>query len=211
MLEIKTSNCFFKYRSLENPKRVLDILINKRLYGAKYLALNDPMEGQFDFDLSEKSDLPALQELFDERAKTLICSLSKKKNDDDIPNNGILWSMYADEHRGCCIEVEVEDTGWKKEEVFYSSRKPIVNERVSVTDILGIKNIQWKYEEEVRFINTNPESPYLKVKVKAVYFGVRMSAEDVALYTSLIKAIDKDIKVRQIKRKELDWTRNFGQ
>lgn len=208
MIEIRTSNCYFKYRSLENPKRVLDILINKRLYGAKYLALNDPMEGQFDFDLSGKFDHPVLQEMFDERAKTLICSLSKKKNDDDIPNNGILWSMYADEHRGCCIEVEVENTEWKKEEVYYTSRKPIVNERVSVTDILGIKNIQWKYEDEVRFINTNPESPYLKVKIKAVYLGVRMSAEDVALYTSLINAVDKDIKVRQLKRKELDWTRN---
>ena len=199
---------YFKYRSLENPKRVLDILINKRLYGAKYLALNDPMEGQFDFDLSKKFDLPALQELFNERAKTLICSLSKKKNEEDIPNNAILWSMYADEHRGCCIEVEVEDTDWKKKEVFYSDRKPIVTERVSVTDILGIKNIQWKYEDEVRFINTNPESPYLKVKIKTVYLGVRMSAEDVALYTSLIKAIDKNIDVRQLKRKELDWTRN---
>lgn len=202
---------YFKYRSLENPKRVLDILINNRLYGAKYLALNDPMEGLFESDLSEKSDHPAIQEMFGEHAKTLICSLSKKKNDDDIPNKGILWSMYADEHRGCCIEVEVEDADWKKEEIYYSIRKPIINDRVSVTDILGIKNIQWMYEDEVRFINTNPESPYLKVKVKAVYLGVRMSAEDVALYTSLIKAIDPLINVRQLKRNEIDWTRNFEQ
>ncbi len=198
----------FKYRSLTDLKRVLDIIVNKRLYGAKYLSLNDPMEGQFEFDLNKTFTHPALQQLFDERAKTLICSLSKKHNSEDIPNNGILWSMYADEHRGCCIEVDPDDPNWREVDVYYSELPPMVdNPNVEVIDILSIKFIQWAYEKEVRYINTDPETPYMNVKIKAVYLGCRVSQEDVKFYTSLINSIDPEITVRQLKRNEINWIR----
>ena len=198
----------FKYRSLTDLKRVLDIIVNKRLYGAKYLSLNDPMEGQFDFDLSEKFSQPALQQLFDDRAKARICSLSKKSNSKGIPNNGILWSMYADEHRGCCIEVEVDDSEWREVNVYYSKLPPIVdNPHVQVIDILSIKFNQWEYENEVRYINTDPKTPYMNVKIKAVYLGCRVNKDDVDFYTSLIHSIDENIIVRQIKRNEIKWIR----
>lgn len=38
---------YYKFRSLENIKRFLDILINERLYAARYDKLNDPMEGSY--------------------------------------------------------------------------------------------------------------------------------------------------------------------
>lgn len=34
----------YKYRSLDNFRNFIDILVNKRLYGAKYDSLNDPFE-----------------------------------------------------------------------------------------------------------------------------------------------------------------------
>lgn len=198
----------YKYRSLNDLKRFLDIIVNKRLYGAKYLTLNDPMEGEFEFDLNENFTQPALQSLFDKRAKTLICSLSKGCNSKGIPNNWVLWSMYADEHRGCCIEVEPNDPNWIKREMFYSRLSPLVNNPdIQVIDILSIKFKEWEYEEEVRYINTDPKTPYMNVKIKAVYLGARMSKEDVTFYTSLIKAIDDKITVRQLKRAEIRWTR----
>lgn len=198
----------FKYRSLSDLKRFLDIIVNKRLYGATYLSLNDPMEGQFDFELSKDLPHSAVQQLFDERSQTRICSLSLKHNSKDIPNNGILWSMYADEHRGCCIEVELADREWKEITVYYSNLPPIVdNPRVQVIDILSIKFNQWQYENEVRYICTKTQSPYVKVNVKAVYLGIRMSKEDVEFYTSLIHSIDENIVVRQLKRNEIKWVR----
>ena len=198
----------FKYRSLTDLKRVLDIIINKRLYGAKYLTLNDPMEGQFDFELSDDFQQDDLQKLFDERAKTLICSLSKTCNIDNIPNNGILWSMYADGHKGCCIEVEKDDSEWLEKQVYYADVPAIIDDKnVTIIDILTLKNRSWIYEDEVRFINTNPTSPYVKVKIKALYLGVKVTKEDVSFYTSLIHSIDKNIKVYQLKKEELNWTR----
>lgn len=132
----------------------------------------------------------------------------KKSNSKDIPNNGILWSMYADEHRGCCIEVEVDDPEWREVNVYYSKLPPIVDSpNVQVIDILSIKFNQWEYENEVRYINTDPKTPYMKVRIKAVYLGCRVDKEDVEFYTSLIKSIDKKITVRQIKKAEIKWTR----
>lgn len=198
----------FKYRSLSDLKRVLDIIVNKRLFGAKYLTLNDPMEGQFEIDSSKNLPHTAIQQLFDDRANTLICSLSDKRNCDGRPNNGIMWSMYADEHKGCCIEVEVDDPNWQRIKVYYSKLPPIVdNPYIQVMDILSIKYYQWQYEDEIRYISTNPKTPYLNVKVKAVYFGIRVSKEDFAFYKSLIQSIDSSIKVEQMKRKEISWVR----
>ena len=37
----------FKYRSLENWRWLLDILVNNRLYAAPFKDLNDPMEGRY--------------------------------------------------------------------------------------------------------------------------------------------------------------------
>lgn len=36
---------FYKYRSLENLERFLSIIIDRKLYGALYSEMNDPMEG----------------------------------------------------------------------------------------------------------------------------------------------------------------------
>jgi len=37
----------YKYRSLVNFERILDIILNQRLYCSKYDELNDPFEGLF--------------------------------------------------------------------------------------------------------------------------------------------------------------------
>lgn len=41
---------FYKFRSLQNPQRFIDIIVNKRLYAAEVEKLNDPMEGVFTDD-----------------------------------------------------------------------------------------------------------------------------------------------------------------
>ena len=40
----------YKYRSLDNWKFLLDILINKRLHAARFQDLNDPMEGRYYYE-----------------------------------------------------------------------------------------------------------------------------------------------------------------
>ena len=189
---------YYKYRSLSNLRWFLDILINKRLYASKYLNLNDPMEGAFCLD--KNVSYSTIAELRDDRANTLICSLSKTHK------NGLMWSMYADEHRGCCIELEVTSPKWKRIDVTYTNSLPIITEEnASVDTILSIKSNQWKHEEEVRFIQIDSNSPYLKIRIKRIYFGMKMNRTDFSFYKNLLKSLGGDIEIIKMKREDIDF------
>ena len=66
---------YYKYRSLQDFERILDIIVNKRLYGAVYKDLNDPMEGKFNKDGLERNDF---NEIYTHLKRTRICSLLEK-------------------------------------------------------------------------------------------------------------------------------------
>lgn len=174
----------YKYRSLANMKRFIDILMNRRLYASKYLDLNDPMEGFFLYDKNVHRDV--VSKLRNERATTLICSLST------TPYNGLMWSMYGDEHKGVCIRLKVTSPKWEEVIVDYSSVRTLITDgNASINTILGKKSVQWQHEEEVRYINTNPKSPYLKIDIDSIYLGAKMSRTDVSFYTELIMMANK--------------------
>lgn len=195
---------YYKYRSLASMKRFIDILMNRRLYASKYLDLNDPMEGFFLYDKNVPRNV--VTKLRDERATTLICSLSK------TPFNGLMWSMYGDEHKGCCIKLRVTSPNWEEVEVNYNGIKTVVtNHNASIQTILGAKSVQWQHEEEVRYINTNPKSPYLKIEIDTIFFGAKMSRADVSFYTELINMANKaypkkkSIKVEKLTKDDIDF------
>ena len=197
---------YYKYRSLANLRYFLDILIYKRLYLASYSELNDPMEGAFRIPNGVYND-SWLRLLRSEKNDIHICSFSKAYD------NMLMWSHYADSHKGCCIEVEV------------TSEKGITEVPVSYVDQIGIgvgkdykeeayqilsrKLKCWDYEKEVRFMKEIPSlsrlSKYLKVKIVRIYLGCKIPSKDVAFYKNLILSIDKNIKVEQIKKLDLSY------
>ncbi len=191
---------YFKYRSLNDIKRFLQILIYSELYGAKYNELNDPMEGYFNY--SPQIDLATRKEMYSKRAKTFICSVSKKHN------IGVMWSHYADEHRGCCIEFEVTSK-WDKIEVEYLDEMPELDTNSQIGDILKCKSKQWEYEKEVRFIKTvekeDARRPKLKIKIKKIWLGARVDRNTISLINRLVEklypkpGVNKDNKNDNIK------------
>jgi len=149
MTEEKNQNIeLYKYRSLHNFKRLLDIFINNRLYASKYSNLNDIREGIYSHDGS-------MSEIKIEKIKQIkqnkkICSLSISSN------SSTMWANYADNHEGICIKVKIDDSKAEQRKVIYgnilSNVQKIQNitERSIVKEILTCKEECWRCEEEMR-------------------------------------------------------------
>ena len=190
----------YKFRSLQNLRRFLDILVKRRLYMAHYNEMNDPMEGAF---LSDPGNRALLQDIWMGKRRKLICCFSTDYR------HTLLWSHYADSHQGCCLEVEVTSK-LQPYVVTYSPDIPDA-QNSNLTDILTHKSQYWRYENEVRYIKDefssrgNKAKPYIAVEIKSVLLGYKMFQTDVTFYTSLIHSIlGEGVDVRQIRRDELD-------
>jgi hypothetical protein len=65
--------------------------------------------------------------------------------------NPLLWSHYADKHRGICLGFDVDDRGLKP--VAYANERPSLRvppTMESINELLFTKFRDWSYEEELR-------------------------------------------------------------
>lgn len=187
----------FKYKSLDH---IDDVIINKRLWCSRYDALNDPMEWAFTSD-SEKNEIEKLiEDAGKERWR--ICCLSKSEQ------YGLMWSMYGDNHKGVCIEVEIDEKNDEfcnyenideQEKWFYGDVK-YINEaqsidksRADLKHVLWNKSKQWEHEQEVRFVRNTAsgnDGTYFPVKINAIYLGKRMDKDEARNMKMLCDAFD---------------------
>src|SRR5271154_2979357 len=100
-------------------------------------------------------------------------------------SNPLLWSHYADKHRGMCLGFDVPENSVKP--VKYVSKRPLVQYPItedleSISEqLLWTKYIDWKYEEELRswieFIERDPVTQFYfcnfdkKIQLKEVIAG----------------------------------------
>ncbi|MBQ9671722.1 MAG: DUF2971 domain-containing protein [Prevotella sp.] len=199
----------YKYKSLSRFDYFLDLLIKKRLHGATFTELNDPMEGYF---VSENFTETEWEQMKQTKKQVRICSLSRNYN------NALMWAHYADEHKGCCIELEVPDSTWIHLDVQYKPLMPKlisgIDREEAVRTIFGCKSDFWSYEDEVRFIKIVPTSkdgkPYkadLPIRIKKIYLGVRVANEDKERIERVVNALDYQIAVEKLKRNEIIFWR----
>lgn len=208
---------YFKYRSLSGIglKRFIDIIADEELYASPLKNLNDPMEGIVRFSKSvPMQDRTTFRQNYIE--KCIVCSLSKKMREDEKPN-GHMMAMYADDHRGCCIELEVtshssdlyKKTDWGKVEVNYSNSIPEISsvKENDFTTVISTKSPQWNEENEVRFVKFGESGKSLKLKIKIVkiMFGVKVTKKDVEKYTKIIKSFQPDVEVEHLKNSNVDY------
>ncbi len=164
----KPVEIYYKYRSLRNFKNFVDIILNQRLYASAFEDLNDPMEGIYLYVGSLNKD--AEKEIYNQKKKLRICSLGCDCNDI------LMWSHYADGHRGVAIGIKVLE-GYDAMPVAYSSGIQLVDD-IKSTDprkILSSKTDAWRYEKEVRIFT---EDKYVPVQIDHVYLGYKMPREE---------------------------------
>lgn len=192
---------YYKYIPLTHLERFVDILMHQHLYGATYLELNDPMEGRFD---KSKLSTAQLNILYDNLHNTRICSLCK--SEEDIPTDYLMWSHYADGHRGCCLKIELtgsHNSEWGLVDVNYTSTTPSISPESPIVDqvkeVISAKHTLWTTECETRAVRVyssknklQTQSKFLNIKIKAIYLGCKVAKENKKFYVKLIQAICKD-------------------
>lgn len=200
--DFRRKGYLYKYRSLENLERFLSIIIDKKLYGALYNEMNDPMEGYFLYN--KKYNLSSLLDIINEKQRTYICSLSRQGN------IGLMWTHYADENKGCCIEIKNPTaSGWKEVPVIYSVSLPNIDSSSTAEDILKTKSSVWKYEKEIRYlccpITYDDDRPQLDVEISRVFVGYKVEEQRYRLIEKIIKALDHSVEVIKMSKEWLDY------
>lgn len=179
----------YKYRSLDNFKNFVDIILKNRLYAARYKDLNDPMEGQYYYRHGELNQ-SIRDKIRSEKGELRICSLSK------VRNNELMWSHYANGQTGVAIGVKIIDQNYSTENVQYNGinyvRDQDYNDQTA-RQILCHKLDVWAYEEEKRIFTMNEQ--YVKISVHEIITGRRMNTRDISLITELIEKINPNIEI----------------
>ena len=196
----------YKYRTTANWQYLEDIVVNRRLYAASFRDLNDPMEGLlYLFDKNISTQYRSAVRTASGRLR--VCSLCQSRN------NSLLWSYYADGHKGIAIGVTVLDQVSprvdKAERVTYDmsvSIDPRVAKTKSPSEIakrvLSQKLQFWGHETEYRVFTTQQ---YVPVEIKEIVLGCRMSRQDAQRIRELVSRQSRKIPVVQLKRRDLEW------
>lgn len=197
----------YKFMSLEKLERFLDYLAHNHLYGAKPKELNDPFEGRFDLTGLPKN---TKESIYKKLSRTRICSMFKGKDDQDFPNDFLMWSHYANSHKGCCLEFTLTNQynkGWTTKDIKYGVQMPTPKDDSdnSIYDILSHKTPDWENENEVRAIKIYEEgkegnSHFYHIKLRAVYFGLSADSKNTDILVRIINALNPNISIYQIKR-----------
>lgn len=183
---------FYKYRSLSQDGfiKCIDIIIKKRLYASCYIDLNDPLKG---FYLYPEGKLSEKMQFLLQKKKDAIRIVSLSKRNDST----LMWSHYADGHKGIVIGVEIDENKFDVRLVTYGEL-PTINEEDIGEDtykkLLSKKLSPWYYEEEVRILT---EQKYIPVKIKKIIYGIKINQNVRSVLRHIVNAIDPAIEIKR--------------
>lgn len=178
---------YYKFRDFKNYKYLLDLILYQRLYSSSFKNLNDNFEGQFFSEIHNKRlRLNPLKE-----KHISICSFSS------VYKNHLMWSHYADGHRGLVIGFHILEDNFKIHKVNYNGLTIIEDLPIKFEDKKDVflnKIGDWNYENEFRIITDN--QCYIDIEIKEIILGSEVSDLNKDLITKLIRYVNPKIEVR---------------
>jgi hypothetical protein len=235
-------NCFTLFKYSRINKNFIKSLSGNYVFCASLENLNDPFDCRVDI---KKSAGNAISELDGEKKLTLefflksfdnsltliqeklssvaVCSFSKD------PEHTLLWSHYADDHKGVCVAYEIPeaflndpskiigidsvDYGVDPLKKWFINNIPeerlnidgFINELVK--KVLFVKGKVWEYESEIRIIR-ELEGPFQLEKrhIKQICFGLNTPDSDIKLVKSLVEGIGHSVDYYKIVRGNGDFS-----
>ena len=182
---------FYKFRPLN--KNTLALLIQQKLYFSDITSLNDPLECPF----VQEGNFFGIKifvenEEYEPRILSLVLPCSEEESETlqlpknlPVKNHMLLFSHYSVDHKGICIEYEISQEFLQKNtKIFYTPVQYQNTKRINdIKQLFAVKNIQWEYENEARFVAFGKNSKYFDtvkegVKITKIFFGLKTSDED---------------------------------
>src|SRR6218665_619880 len=196
--------------------RELDQIINSnqpystylKVCGLKNIVFNDSPEKQ----LSKAQRRGA--EIIDEiNEHNRICCFSERND------SLLMWSHYADEHKGICIEYDLGSNDEIRPFLSPIAYSDTIYKIKTFDDLTPLQQIgamltkckDWEYEEEWRYTPIKAFDKDLDEKVnvpipKAVYFGPRFLQNELELKSRLIKVLDEQkIPIHLMKKHPTEY------
>jgi hypothetical protein len=229
----------FKFRSIN--KNLIKSLVNGEVFFARPSCLNDPFDCQVDVLRSLENaitmchpevrvNLVKLRQMrgFLEKVQSDlhdigVCAFSLELN------NPLMWSHYANGHRGLCLTYSFPDSYFYENvdrilgiaqveygvspltDWFIGSAPDLCSFQdfgiTLVQKLLTVKAISWKYEQEVRILRRTSGVEHLDHKfLRQVCFGLETSESDVALVRRIVEQEQYDVTLcRMVRRRGIDF------
>lgn len=197
----------------------IDDIRKKRLKASLIPQLNDPWEGRaLKFDSIQQREAWArpwhsMSTLFG------VCCFSKNWA------NPLLWSHYADQHRGIVLGFDIPEPESNKSPILievdyvetpqsipFCTAEPKSDSDLDISKVLSYKFDQWSYEEEVRFFirldtpDSTNGSFYIdfseKFALREIIFGNRHSNFSEIAECAAIARIDPSIICKRVSLSE---------
>ncbi|MGE0568700.1 MAG: DUF2971 domain-containing protein [Bacteroidia bacterium] len=128
-----------------------------------------------------------------------------------IRNNTLMWSHYADSHRGFCVGFHSEllfDTGHfgSGQKVDYCDELPVIlptrEDGLQIVKQIYSKESKWEYEKEYRLTTMHSADKAVKIQIEAykeVILGGRMLKEQKDEIISVIKNQLPHVEIYQVQ------------
>jgi len=212
----------YKYLSVQIFDKYSKDYLNGKLYFSERSNLNDPLEN---ISMVNRTSVKSKDNNYwdnDPLEKFKICSMTTN------PNNYVMWSHYASNHTGVCLEIEIEknfltNQKIKLEKVIYSKQLPIINdfvypddfinENYSWTDIkkmLFYKLNTWSYEDEWRLVIKSDEAKTFQIgRVTKIICGYKSIPESIQSLMKTKKIPIEQISLRRTEKEGLFFYSDF--
>lgn len=202
------------YKYFRINENLYQLLINNKLWFSYPADFNDPYDCYFDFgkNITEQEAIAFLMEHFakgetlpedyDQGSEFVKRSSELIKDKVITPiqefitsaslccfsaNNKslLMWSHYADSHRGVCIGFDTKvllknftRIFWVKYKIKFPELDLLKMPIDSIFDILANKSNEWQYEKEIRILGeAKGNFPFIKEAVREIIFGIRTTEE----------------------------------
>ena len=192
---------FYKFCPLN--KHTFDMLKEQKLYFSDIASLNDPLECPFvQEEPFFRNTVFAKGTNYEPRILSLVLQCNKPEKRKELPkdlrveNYLLFFSHYAAAHTGICIKYQITKEFLQKNMFYTEVSYPETEHLESIPEFFAVKNKQWEYEHEARFVAFGKECTYSTkpgVSIKNILFGLNTSKQNKKRLYEIMKK-QKNIK-----------------